>query len=91
MSAQTPQIQSKTVATCELMVHPGYRTGSEGGCGPAGPDDFSQSADREHEMDMLAKMASDSFYNENNIELISFHGLKYWEKLERYKTRWIFF
>ncbi|KAH3891285.1 hypothetical protein DPMN_015378 [Dreissena polymorpha] len=37
---------------CELMVHPGYKTGESGGCGD-GPDDFSRSGDREHEMRIL--------------------------------------
>lgn len=74
LSSIAISIPSNSVYTCELMVHPGYRTGSKGGCG-TGPDEFSQSADREYEMDILAKMASSSFYNDNNIELISFHGL----------------
>lgn len=56
---------------CELMVHPGNRTGSSGGCG-AGPDEFSQSPDREHEMEILRDARMTSFYSENKISLISF-------------------
>lgn len=76
-STLTSQVWLKSPPTCELMVHPGYRTRLIGGCGATGPDDFSQSVDREHEMDMLSQMTSSSFYGDNHIELISFHGLKF--------------
>ncbi len=37
----------------EFMVHPGYRSlPGDGGCGE-GPDDFSLSYDRDHEMEFL--------------------------------------
>lgn len=40
--------------TIELMVHPGYKSqGNCGGCDEGGPDDFSKSSDREHELAVL--------------------------------------
>ncbi|XP_014778293.1 carbohydrate deacetylase isoform X1 [Octopus bimaculoides] len=59
---------------CELMVHPGYVTGNIGGCG-TGPDDFSQSNERQHEMEILKEMALMNFYQKHGIELISFKAL----------------
>uniref|UniRef100_A0A3P8WMB3 Carbohydrate deacetylase n=1 Tax=Cynoglossus semilaevis TaxID=244447 RepID=A0A3P8WMB3_CYNSE len=45
-------------ATTGLVVHPGYSSHpQQGGCGE-GPDDFSQSADRQHELSMLTNPAS---------------------------------
>ncbi|KAJ8312906.1 hypothetical protein KUTeg_010279, partial [Tegillarca granosa] len=49
--------------TCELMVHPGFLTGEVGGCGN-GPDDFSQSVEREHEMSILANQNILQFYQQ---------------------------
>lgn len=59
---------------CELMTHPGYKTVNEGGCGN-GPDEFSQSGEREHEMNILSHENMKSFYEENNIKLISFKDI----------------
>ena len=56
---------------CELMVHPGYMTGDCGGCG-CGPDVFSQSHDREHEIKILSSLEMSDFYKTMNIKLISF-------------------
>ncbi|XP_045173413.2 carbohydrate deacetylase-like [Mercenaria mercenaria] len=56
---------------CELMVHPGNRTRNSGGCGN-GPDEFSQSAEREHEMRTLMSQEMLDFYKDNNISLVSF-------------------
>ena len=36
----------------EIMCHPGYITGVNGGCG-SGPDEFSQSIDREWELEQF--------------------------------------
>ncbi|ESO95263.1 hypothetical protein LOTGIDRAFT_144654, partial [Lottia gigantea] len=56
---------------CELMVHPGYQTIGEGGCGD-GPDDFSKSRDREHELGILTGSAIKEFLKESDIILISY-------------------
>ena len=58
------------IRSCELMVHPGYPCKS-GGCGQ-GPDDFSQSADRLHEMNIIQSEELFLFYKENNIQLIPY-------------------
>ena len=59
------------VITCELMVHPGYKTGDVGGCG-CGPDDFSQSEHREHEMSILQSKEMKDFYHAEQIEIVAF-------------------
>lgn len=56
---------------CELMVHPGKRTRTVGGCGN-GPDDFSQSSDRELEMTVLMSKEMLDFYKNNDISLVAF-------------------
>ena len=58
--------------TCELMTHPGYPCKGPGGCGD-GPDDFSQSPDREHEKSILECEEMRNFYKANNITLMSYH------------------
>ena len=61
--------------TVELMCHPGYQGLSEnGGCG-IGPDDFNNSSEREHEMDILTSKSMADFYKNENIHLISFRQL----------------
>ncbi|KAL4223048.1 hypothetical protein ACF0H5_016525 [Mactra antiquata] len=65
---------SGDVLTCELMSHPGKVTGNVGGCG-AGPDMFSQSYDRKHEMNILCSPEMISFYSQKNIFLVSFASL----------------
>ncbi|XP_075928612.1 carbohydrate deacetylase isoform X2 [Petromyzon marinus] len=69
-------------AVIELMAHPGYR--SEGrpdgvavaaGCGPDGPDEFSMSEEREHEMRTLARPELAQFLTESGIRLCSFEDL----------------
>uniref|UniRef100_H3AXC0 Carbohydrate deacetylase n=1 Tax=Latimeria chalumnae TaxID=7897 RepID=H3AXC0_LATCH len=58
----------------ELMVHPGYPSmPQEGGCGE-GPDDFSQSSDRLHELLTLKDPELLTFYKKRNIELCSFRA-----------------
>ena len=58
--------------TCELMVHPGYRSRDmeNGGCGE-GADDFSMSSDREHELKVLCGPEMKQFYKSYNIRLVS--------------------
>eukprot|EP00117_Sycon_ciliatum_P011820 scpid48560/ scgid13132/ UPF0249 protein ydjC homolog len=52
-SQQESVSPSSSSSTVELMVHPGYALmAGEGGCGQ-GPDDFAQSADRDHEVSVL--------------------------------------
>lgn len=66
--------QSSTV-TIELMVHPGYPSvPPDGGCGE-GPDDFSQSWERLHELQTLIKPELQSHYKSRNIQLCSFKDL----------------
>ncbi|KGL95835.1 UPF0249 protein ydjC [Charadrius vociferus] len=67
----TPQ---RTV-TIELMVHPGYPSVPPvGGCGE-GPDDFSQSWERLHELQTLIKPELQSHYKTRNVQLCSFKDL----------------
>lgn len=69
-----PTPQSRTV-TIELMVHPGYPSIPPiGGCGE-GPDDFSQSWERLHELQTLIKPELQSHYKTRNIQLCSFKDL----------------
>ncbi|XP_071093236.1 carbohydrate deacetylase-like [Haliotis cracherodii] len=58
-------------AVCELMAHPGYMNGEVGGCG-TGPDDFSQSEAREHEIHVLNDKALQAFYTQEQIKLVPF-------------------
>ena len=66
--------------TCELMVHPGYRTQVDNsmsqsdlsvlaGCG-TGPDDFDQSLDREHEMNVICGRLMRDWLKEKKIEVV---------------------
>ncbi|NXE36507.1 YDJC deacetylase, partial [Ptilorrhoa leucosticta] len=72
LAAKAPQ--SGTV-TIELMVHPGYPSVPPiGGCGE-GPDDFSQSWERLHELQTLIKPELLSHYKSRNIQLCSFKDL----------------
>ncbi|NXF95775.1 YDJC deacetylase, partial [Eubucco bourcierii] len=69
-----PMPQSRTV-TIELMVHPGYPSVPPiGGCGE-GPDDFSQSWERLHELQTLMQPELQSHYKSRNIQLCSFKDL----------------
>ncbi|XP_066055993.1 carbohydrate deacetylase [Chamaea fasciata] len=61
--------------TLELMVHPGYPSvPPTGGCGE-GPDDFSQSWERLHELQTLIEPELQSYYKSRNIQLCSFKDL----------------
>uniref|UniRef100_A0A672RD99 Carbohydrate deacetylase n=1 Tax=Sinocyclocheilus grahami TaxID=75366 RepID=A0A672RD99_SINGR len=56
----------------ELMVHPGYPSQPhQGGCGE-GPDDFSQSADRLHELNTLRDPFVLNYYRQQRIHLCAF-------------------
>ncbi|KAH9595112.1 hypothetical protein MS3_00009863 [Schistosoma haematobium] len=67
----------------EFMVHPGYRTikhtnesNNLEGCGdPDGPDLFSQSSDREHEMFFLTSDEFKGYLMVHNYELLKFSDL----------------
>ncbi|NXP57490.1 YDJC deacetylase, partial [Chloropsis cyanopogon] len=64
-----------SAVTIELMVHPGYPSVPPlGGCGE-GPDDFSQSWERLHELQTLIKPELQSHYKSRNIQLCSFKDL----------------
>ncbi len=66
---------NQPVVTAELMVHPGYPSHPlEGGCGE-GPDDFSQSADRQHELSMLTGPSLQALYREKRVQLCAFKDL----------------
>jgi hypothetical protein len=58
----------------ELMVHPGYSSSKNiGGCDISlGPDEFSMSSDRLHELVELSSVEFSDFLNANQIELTSF-------------------
>uniref|UniRef100_UPI0037E7A280 carbohydrate deacetylase n=1 Tax=Semicossyphus pulcher TaxID=241346 RepID=UPI0037E7A280 len=63
------------VVTAELMVHPGYPSlPTEGGCGE-GPDDFSKSADRQHELSVLRDPALLNVYRQEGVQLCAFKDL----------------
>jgi hypothetical protein len=58
----------------ELMVHPGYPSiEAIGGCDASlGPDEFSMSRDRLHELHQLSNSDFSSFLLTNQIKLTSF-------------------
>ncbi|XP_042561645.1 carbohydrate deacetylase isoform X2 [Clupea harengus] len=61
--------------TVELMVHPGYPSHpQEGGCGQ-GPDDFSLSEDRQHELEILTDPSLLAYYKQESIQLCAFRDL----------------
>ncbi|CAD5125392.1 DgyrCDS13627 [Dimorphilus gyrociliatus] len=60
----------KDVAVVELMVHPGYKSLSHvGGCGFLGPDQFSMSVEREHELNLLKSPEFSEILEELGIQL----------------------
>ncbi|XP_069820147.1 carbohydrate deacetylase [Dendropsophus ebraccatus] len=66
---------SNSSISVELMTHPGYPSVlSEGGCGE-GPDDFSQSWERLHEMKILKDPLLHSSYSDRGIQLCAFKDL----------------
>ncbi|XP_029367341.1 carbohydrate deacetylase [Echeneis naucrates] len=66
---------SQSVVTAELMVHPGYPSlPQEGGCGE-GPDDFSQSPDRQYELSVLRDPSLLALYSQERIQLCAFRDL----------------
>lgn len=67
-------VSGRTV-TAELMVHPGYPSRpQEGGCGD-GPDQFSESADRQHELDVLTDPRLQVLYRQEEVHCCSFRDL----------------
>lgn len=66
----------EALITAELMVHPGYPSRpQEGGCGE-GPDDFSQSEDRRHELNVLTQPSLLALYRQHRVQLCSFKDLQ---------------
>lgn len=66
---------NQPVVTAELMVHPGYPSHpQEGGCGE-GPDDFSQSAERQHELNVLRESSLLDLYSQERVQLCAFKDL----------------
>lgn len=66
---------NQPVITGELMVHPGYPSHPQvGGCGE-GPDDFSQSADRQHELSTLRDPSLLELYSQKSVQLCAFKDL----------------
>ncbi|XP_054629421.1 carbohydrate deacetylase [Dunckerocampus dactyliophorus] len=63
------------VVTAELMVHPGYPSHpQEGGCGE-GPDDFSQSDDRRHELSVLVDPSLLAMFRQERVQICAFKDL----------------
>ncbi|KAM6954159.1 LOW QUALITY PROTEIN: carbohydrate deacetylase [Aplochiton taeniatus] len=74
-SSSSPSEEERSVLTAELMVHPGYPSSPPlGGCGE-GPDDFSQSAERQHELDVLKAPALLELYAQERVLLCGFKDL----------------
>lgn len=68
--------RDEALITAELMVHPGFPSRpQEGGCGD-GPDDFSQSEDRQHELDVLTHPSVLALYRQHRVQLCSFKDLQ---------------
>lgn len=66
---------SEQPLSAELMVHPGYPSlPRKGGCGQ-GPDDFSQSLDRQHELGVLTDPALSVLYQRLGVQPCSFTDL----------------
>ncbi|XP_068461413.1 carbohydrate deacetylase [Clinocottus analis] len=77
LSSATPSggASHQPVVTAELMVHPGYPSRpQEGGCGE-GPDDFSRSADRQHELSVLRDPALLALYSQERVQLCAFKDI----------------
>ncbi|NXJ04588.1 YDJC deacetylase, partial [Odontophorus gujanensis] len=71
----THPLPQHRAVTIELMVHPGYPSiPPRGGCG-GGPDDFSQSWERLHELHTLTTPELQSHYRARSIQLCSFQDL----------------
>lgn len=66
----TPTPRDTGVVSCELMVHPGYPCAGVWGCGD-GADDFSKSADRMYEKDIITGNDLLQWYENSSIELVS--------------------
>ncbi|KAK7933045.1 hypothetical protein WMY93_003941 [Mugilogobius chulae] len=61
--------------SAELMVHPGYPSlPGDGGCGE-GPDDFSQSLEREHELRVLTDPALSAMFHQEGVSVCTFREL----------------
>lgn len=74
-TSSSVQGSHQPVVTAELMVHPGYPSHpKEGGCGE-GPDDFSQSADRQHELSVLKDPSVLALYCQERVQLCAFRDL----------------
>ncbi|KAJ6656525.1 hypothetical protein lerEdw1_003650 [Lerista edwardsae] len=72
--ALPPDQEIRTV-TIELMTHPGYPSiPPVGGCGK-GPDDFSQSWERFHELQTLKNPDLQKQYRRRNVRLCAFKNL----------------
>ncbi|XP_037115441.1 carbohydrate deacetylase isoform X1 [Syngnathus acus] len=72
MSSCVASSPEERVVTAELMVHPGYPSHSQkGGCGE-GPDEFSQSDDRQHELSVLTDLSLLDMYRKERVQLCGF-------------------
>ncbi|XP_057687583.1 carbohydrate deacetylase isoform X1 [Corythoichthys intestinalis] len=75
MSKRDVSSSEECVVTAELMVHPGYPSHPQiGGCGE-GPDDFSQSDDRQHELNVLTDLSLLALYRHERVQLCAFKDL----------------
>lgn len=69
-----PDQEIQTV-TIELMAHPGYPSVPPGGGCGEGPDGFSQSWERLHELETLKNSELQRHYRLRNIQLCAFKDL----------------
>ncbi|XP_077378904.1 carbohydrate deacetylase isoform X2 [Festucalex cinctus] len=75
MSSCMASSSEERVVTAELMVHPGYPSHPQnGGCGE-GPDEFSQSDDRQHELSVLTDLSLLAMYRQERVQLCAFKDL----------------
>lgn len=74
-TSSSSSVSNQPVVTAELMVHPGYPSHpQEGGCGE-GPDDFSQSDDRQHELNVLRDPSLLALYSQERVQFCAFKDL----------------
>lgn len=65
----------KSPVTCEVMVHPGYKSiVGCGGCGQ-GPDEFACSSDREHELRVLLDQTLRNYFDKSGVRILSFKNI----------------
>ena len=69
------QKHQSMAVSCELMTHPGHPTPLHYGGFSWGTDDFGNSKDRVHELQVLSSVDMKNFYRAHNIELVTHREL----------------